>query len=216
MPNISLCPYFVPDLTPEPKNGRYKLIFVGESPHTEEIKQNKDDRTPFRGESGIRFWQELANLLPHHVDVKHLNRSVLEEFCWKNDIAVLNAIQYPLKIKNSTNVLGFSNDKKSQDYYVKQAFRLSGSGASGSNLRKHICHLAEPLNRIVHRCEVIIALGNDAHWFTTHACIRIGTETEVLRVPHPFSWIKQVKNKEQATLAIAQALKSNNRGAVPN
>jgi hypothetical protein len=211
--------YLVPDLSPRDrlslKSVHPHLIFVAESPHVSEVEPEElAQRRPLCGAAGRQWWSLLTEILEGHPnsDVT-LNRLV--DFCGRHQIAVMNAVQYPLDPKitrvfpeaDPVKNLGFS--KVSGAYSFK---RLKNT----EPVKTAILRLAERLNDPSVKGIPIYSLGNDADWFVSQALSLAHAEESVQgqllkdrlakdrlakdrssqdrlkgKIPHPSAWWRQ-------------------------
>lgn len=204
--------WFVPDLVP--RGVEVRAVFVGESPHKDEIKPERmDERSPFRGSAGRDWWVALFERAgqplvpkPHRRTPDVPPRKELEDVCRSLHIAVLNAVRFPLDPRITQHYpefvpmecLGF--DKGSADRKGKG----NGKGAFGYKtvfenhdragpVGETIDDLARRLKRFSNTSARVVCLGNDSLWFVERAIQRLPQACALAgltpaKIPHPTSW----------------------------
>ena len=185
--------FFVPDLSPKDRlflrNAKVRVVFVGESPHVNEIEEEKAElRRPLCGAAGKQWWSLLAEILEPGTQID-VSASWLMEFCLRHQLAVLNAVQYPLDPKitkayplaEPSKNLGF--DKVSGPYSFKRLKNTSPVQQSIEALRTRLVHPS--LQKAL-----ICPLGNDSEWFVTQALSKTDEGLSHLgeKIPHPSAW----------------------------
>lgn len=207
--------FLVPDLIPAGE-GELRAVFIGESPHRDEVKPEKTrDRTPFRGVAGREWWSELSRFLAEPLPREVPDREKLLDVCDELGVGVMNAVQYPIdsKIKlhqgekaSPVEQLGF--DKSSGPTSYKKIYRESGShGEVGTAIQD----LAKRLQKLEDRRPRIVCLGNDSRWFTEKAlsCLPEDSplrEQELLTIPHPSSWWRNASYRARAVVLLNELL----------
>jgi hypothetical protein len=204
--------WLVPDLVPT--GVELRAIFVGESPHKDEVKpKNKGERFPFRGSSGRSWWVEIfdcaalslgATPLPALSDVPP--RLELERVCRDLRIAVLNAVQYPIdpKItkhypscvpreflkfdKGTRDGKGMGNGKGPFGYKTVLQVQDCVDPVGG-----RVSDLAWRLRRFGQMPAQVVCLGHDSKWFVNQAMRRLPQDCALARqppetIPHPARW----------------------------
>ena len=183
---------FVPDLTPQGQPQCFgfspKLVFVAESPHVSEVSPPLEaERRPLCGKAGLAWWGALSEIL-EGVPAPSLTRQWMVEFCKRHQIAVMNAVQYPLDPLAAREVpeaepsrtTGISKAARADSY--KKLKSQPEVKALLASLRTRLNHEA------VAGCSVI-PLGTDAEWFLKNA---LSTEDYAKRVrkklAHPSAW----------------------------
>jgi hypothetical protein len=207
----------VPDLKPPGgpgSRGNLVVIFVGESPHRDEVAPTDPrERTPFRGAAGRAWWSELAKFLKHPKEVRPVPpRPVLLEICAELRIAMINAVQFPLDPKIALHQgrqaapipnLGFEKGPGRLGY--KAVWKKSGQkgpvGMAVSDLAKRLRPLQAGRARIV-------CLGNDSCWFVERALELLDPahEIRVSTVPHPSCWWRKASYRRRAIEALSSIL----------
>lgn len=178
--------YFVPDLSPMDrprlKNLRPKYVFIAESPHLNEIEETEASaRRPLCGRAGQKWWALVAEVLGCNPPPDLSSRS-LEDFCLENQLAVLNAVQYPMDPKITAKypkadpilTVGFSK-ASGPTFYKKSGVR--------SELDLALQSLKNRLENEKIRATPRYALGNDALWIIEQAI-----QKSVPKIPHPSAW----------------------------
>jgi hypothetical protein len=187
--------FFVPDLTPEAhpeaKDFVVQYLFVAESPHVSEITPPRvQDRRPLCGVAGKQWWSLLSELLEGEpnddVSLKHLL-----SFCVRHQIAVANAVQWPLDPKitrynpeaDPLKTVGFSKIAGATGYKKMKA---------GKEVKRALSSLSERLTHPSLAQVGIYPLGGDADWFIRQA-IEPGLLALRMRekIPHPSAWWRQ-------------------------
>lgn len=183
--------YFVPDLTPMDRealqNVKPEVVFIAESPHVNEIEAERpSQRRPLCGMAGQKWWAALETFFSKE-RLPNLSADSLVEFCQKNRIAVMNAVQYPLDPKITKSFpdaepvqnLGFQKSTGEHSFKRKKA---------GKEVQAAIQSLRERLSHPSLRGAKIYPLGNDAEWFLKQAFPE-GTHPQLgERIPHPSAW----------------------------
>lgn len=183
--------FFVPDLSPqsrkELKAVRPRVIFVGESPHVNEVEADSlEQRRPLCGSAGRQWWSLLSELLEGCPDPDvSLKRQM--ELCSRYRIAILNAVQYPLDPKIAATFPGadpvknLKFGKLTGEHSFKKWKTNRRIQAALDSLRTRLSHPAL-LNVPIH------CLGNDAEWFVSHALGQEAFDRMGEKIPHPSAW----------------------------
>lgn len=188
--------FCVADLTPAERvsmrDQPIKWIFVAESPHVNEVKEELAElRRPLCGKAGQEWWKMLEKIFRAsalELDPE-LTAESLENFCIHHGLAVMNAVQYPIDLKIMAHYgeaadperhLGFS--KSGGSHYKKQK-KTFGVEKALKSLEARLMHpslAAAP----------IYALGLDSKWFLEQ--LAIGNAMIAKRhqgsLPHPSAW----------------------------
>ncbi len=201
--------YRVPDLLPGTK--RVRAVFVGESPHRDEVApESAGERSPFRGMAGREWWSALAKFQRHPLVAKPVPpRAELEALCRELGVAVLNAVQFPLDPKISLHTgesavpareLGFAKDKGATGYKA-----VLKTGGKQNPVEQAIRDLQARLLPWVEAGVPVVCLGNDSRWFVERA---VGAEgaAKLLTIPHPSSWWRNGENRRRALSTLDQLL----------
>jgi hypothetical protein len=168
-----------------------RFVFVAESPHISEVEPDElGQRRPLCGAAGKQWWGLLTKLLEgtenSDVSLKHLL-----DFCSRHDIAVMNAVQFPLDPKVSklfpkadpVKNLGFC--KVSGEYSHKKLKKSDPVQSAILALRTRLQHPS-------FKDATIHCLGNDSEWFVLQA---LGQDEAFERmgekIPHPSAWWRQ-------------------------
>ena len=195
----------VPDLVP---NGvELCAIFVGESPHKDELKpEKKVERSPFRGSAGRRWWQEIFGCagLQLQNDAQVPPKAELEYVCHKLRIAVLNAIQYPIDPRITKHYpacvpreyLKFDKGTRDRNGNGKGPFgykTVFDDQDCTDPVGEAIMDLARRLKFFSNMPAQIVCLGNDSQWFVRQAIRRLPAGCalwgqEPVTIPHPARW----------------------------
>jgi hypothetical protein len=202
--------FFVPDLVPDsgPGNrGPLRAIFIGESPHRDEVSPEAPwERSPFRGVAGREWWEALSRYLAQPIVMRPVpRREVLEESCSELGIAVMNAVQYPIDPKIVMHQ-GAACDPRAQLGFEKGAgpfgYRavLKAKGPDNA-VAWAIQDLARRLEKLDARR--IVCLGNDSRWFTEQAQQLLPESSpfryaELQTIPHPSSWWRNADYRRRA------------------
>lgn len=181
--------FFVPDLSPEQrselKSLKPKLVFVAESPHEREVAPEQVlDRRPLCGKAGQEWWKMVGALVAGDSS-QDTSLERLLSLCKRAQIAVLNAVQYPLDPKIVTHYgpeadpashLGFSKVAPSSFKKLRGTAEVRSAIEA---LQSRLCHPS--LVNVP-----VISLGNDAKWFVEQA---LGLQSRHLQtIPHPSAW----------------------------
>lgn len=182
--------FLVPDLSPmdrpELRSVVPWVVFVGESPHVQEVEpETLRERRPLCGAAGRQWWQLLSEVAEGAPD-SDVSRDRLLVFCQEQGIAVVNSVQYPLDPKivaaypeaDPVANLGFSKAAGKSGYKrLRDSPAVQGAIAS---LRARLSHPSL-------RGAEVWCLGNDSVWFTTRALAGTGREVSG-KIPHPSAW----------------------------
>jgi len=183
--------YYVSDLRPNTA----KLIFLAESPHKNEIIGSRDKRCPFRGISGKQWWEMLCSITGE--TFPKTDRKSLFELCTRLEIAVINAVQYPLgNIGDPDKNLGFAKRRH------KTLWRLKDE-----NFKEAIKSLEKRLKGNT----PVISLGKIADGLLSIALGDITQDRHKGWIPHPSSWNRNQKWKAKAESILKDLLASRNR-----
>ncbi len=215
----------VEDLIPAVPSGKpLKAVFIGESPHRDEVaSEEADRRTPFRGVAGREWWKELARINSEMngklLETKPVpSRPVLLELCRELGIGVMNAVQFPIDPKivqhqgdYSTPLAHLGFEKATGFGSYKAIFKQSGDeGPVGLAIRD----LANRLRALQDQSLQIVCLGNDSRWFVDRAVILLPEDAAIRRlpilpVPHPSSWWRNELYRRRAVDALEGLLGTN-------
>lgn len=199
--------WLVPDLVPD--GVELCAIFVGESPHKDELKpQDQVERSPFRGSAGKQWWQEIFGCagLPFQREAQVPPKTELEHVCRKLRIAVLNAVQYPIDPKITQHYPAcvpreyLKFDKGERD----RKGNGNGKGPFGYKtvlddqyragpVGERIIDLARRLRRFSKMPAQLVCLGDDSEWFVSRAIQQLPlgcvlTEQSPVTISHPARW----------------------------
>jgi hypothetical protein len=167
------------------------MIFVAESPHIHEITpESEEERRPLCGAAGLVWWKALTELFaePATQFDSGLPLSQLLDFCQRHQIAVMNAVQYPLDPKitrkfpdaDPVRVLKFG--KLSGEFSYKRR-------KSSPEMQQTLASLRSRLNHTQLAGLPIYCLGNDAEWFVRQALSSEEIEARLKdKIPHPSAW----------------------------
>jgi hypothetical protein len=192
---------FVPDLSPEARvelaRSKPKLIFVAESPHIHEIEPIQQlQRRPLCGKAGRQWWGALSTILEGPTGQSQIKNQIndavdlprLIQLCRDYEMAVINAVQWPLDPKIATRfpeadplkTVGFH--KCSGEFSYK---RLKSS----MQVQKAMHSLARRLRHPAVAHAKIYCLGNDAQWFVQESLEEQEWKLRVQeKIPHPSAW----------------------------
>lgn len=187
--------FFVPDLSPLDRKALKgispQFVFVAESPHVSELEpEQKEARRPLCGKAGREWWSLLGELLENDPS-QDVSLERMLRLCKTRQIAVLNAVQYPLDPKvsrvfpaaNPVSHLGFSKEAGAHSYKKLKESPEVLSMIRALRARLEAPDLAEAK---------IICLGNDAEWFVTQALKGSvsgqGLDRIETKIPHPSAW----------------------------
>ena len=210
--------FLVPDLLP-PKSSLSSLraIFIGESPHRDEVlPEDSRERTPFRGIAGREWWAELTKFQVSPVQTRPVpNRKVLLEICAELQFALMNAVQFPIDPKITLHQ-GAKSSPHDQLGFEK------GAGATGykavykedldhNPVRHAILDLTRRLCLLKESHAQIVCLGNDSRWFVERAMELLPSNAAVLEkpllmVPHPSSWWRKASYRTRAVDVLKELL----------
>lgn len=197
--------YRVLDLIPEDvASSRLKAIFIGESPHRDEVApESAAERSPFRGVAGREWWAELVRFTGDPIVTRPVPpRKVLLEICSELQIGVMNAVQFPIDRKimmhqgdASDPVVQLGFDKSTGSTSYKAVFKVQGQdgpvGSALDDLRARLQPLARPGIQWV-------CLGNDSRWFVERIHSEFSGLKPLLTIPHPSSWWRNAAYKARA------------------
>jgi hypothetical protein len=210
--------FYVEDLAPEISPKRVKAIFIGESPHRDEVApEDAAERSPFRGVAGREWWTELAKFLSYDVQTKPVpERAVLMKMASELGIVVMNAVQYPLDPKitlhqegsSPEEQLGFQKSTGPTGY--KKVYKALGEK---SPVARAIGDLAERLSVYEDSGAQIVSMGGDSRWFTDLALAKLPEGSAlrskpVLQIPHPSSWWRNAIYRARAVATLEELLKA--------
>jgi hypothetical protein len=206
--------FCVPDLVPS--SGRLRAVFIGESPHRDEVAP-KDAalRSPFRGVAGREWWAELVKLAGSDLTVRPVPpRPALESLCSALGIAVMNAVQYPIDPKivlhqgdSAAPKMHLGFEKGSGEASYKAVFKQGGSNP----VFRAIADLAARLQALGDHEAQVVCLGNDSRWFVERALALLPeggalTRRPAVTIPHPSSWWRNAAYRTRAVQALTQLL----------
>lgn len=197
--------WFVPDLVP---NGiELCSIFVGESPHKDELKpERKIERSPFRGSAGKQWWLEIFGCaeLPWQHEALIPPRTELEHVCGRLRIAVLNAVQYPIDPKITRHYPACVPREYLQFDKGTRDVKGNGKGPFGYKtvlddqnctgpVGERIIDLARRLKRFSKMPAQIVCLGDDSEWFVRRAIQQLTPGCALKKklpvtISHPARW----------------------------
>lgn len=219
----------VPDILPKGDGwSQLKAVFIGESPHRDEVAP-KDPalRSPFRGVAGREWWEELVKIAGIEMKVRPVPaRPLLENLCQQLRIGVLNAVQYPIDPKITLHQgdastprtqLGF--EKGAGDFGYKAVVKQSPRDSRQGNPVQHaILDLAFRLSELAASPAQVVCLGNDSRWFVERAMERLPEGTPLagkplITIPHPSSWWRNAAYRARAVGTLQQLLGSGTGGA---
>lgn len=206
--------YKVQDLVPEKVS---RAVFVGESPHRDEVApESPSERSPFRGVAGREWWSELAKFLSHPLAMRPVPpRATLMQVCEELEIAVMNAVQYPLDPKimlhqgrESAPVVQIGFEKGVGEQSYKAVYRQD---LHPNPVESAIADLASRLTELKGAPAQIVCLGNDSRWFVERAVQEIPVDAPlvqkpVLTIPHPSSWWRNSAYRARAVEVLGNML----------
>lgn len=180
--------FWVEDLVPEVPIGQIRCVFVGESPHTEEVEPPLQNlRSPFRGKAGRNLFEKICR--------KPIEGSIDREIWQKkincSRVAILNAVQFPLDEKitkpfpdaSPSSNLKFAKvtgEASFRKVFIRNPDRLNPAFES----------LKERLNPYIVARIPVIALGGDAEWFIRAVWGEdfVNNKDLFSKCPHPVTW----------------------------
>ncbi len=202
----------VEDLVPrDVKPGEFRAVFIGESPHRDEVAPDSaSERSPFRGVAGREWWSALSRYLKAPYDGKKVPpRSELLRLCSELRIAVMNAVQYPIDPKielhqgeKSSPILQLGFHKATGEGSYKTVFKRGQKNP----VTEAIDDLASRLRYFEDSDAALVCLGNDSRWFVEKALQKLGWERELVTIPHPSSWWRNAGYKSRAIDFLEQEL----------
>ncbi len=202
----------VPDLLPGAPE-RARAVFVGESPHRDEVASDvTEERTPFRGMAGREWWSAVGRLSGREIPVKPMPpRAVLEPLCQELGIGLINAVQYPLDpgiVRHTgaeadpATALGFAKATGPTSY--KRVFK---EPANSNPVVQAIEDLRARLAPFVEAGVPVVCLGNDSRWFVDQALAENAEALARVQVmPHPSSWWRNANNRTRAMGVLGRVL----------
>lgn len=187
--------FFVADLSPQQRSAlasiKPKLVFVAESPHVNEVEPlDAAHRRPLCGSAGREWWAMVGFFIAGEKS-RQTDLERLLALCRRGQLAVLNAVQYPIDQKitahygdeaNPLANLGFAKAAPASYKKLKASDEVQ---AAIHALRERLVHAS------MHELPVV-SLGLDAQWFVTQALgSKMGEGRHLTTVPHPSAWWRQ-------------------------
>jgi hypothetical protein len=204
----------VEDLIPKDRQ-HLKAIFVGESPHRDEVAPEKaSERSPFRGMAGRQWWTELARYLKVPVVANPVPpRKALLQICEELRFALMNAVQFPIDSKITLHQgeksaprvqLGF--EKNAGPFAYKTIFKRN---QDASSVQWALHDLASRLRPLENSPARLICLGNDSKWFVENSLHLLNPDAPLLQqplttIPHPSSWWRNASYRERAVKTLRE------------
>jgi len=202
--------FCVDDLVPEEISlSRCRAVFIGESPHRDEVApESSKERSPFRGVAGREWWSELVRVLGQPIPTRPVpSRETLLRICADLKIAVMNAVQFPIDPKITLHqgvevlpreALGF--EKGTGEWGYKEVLK---KGGRSNSVQAAIDDLARRLSFFEDSPAQVVCLGNDSRWFVERALAKLSPEANLkvlplVTIPHPSAWWRNVAYKKRA------------------
>jgi len=201
--------FLVPDLSPEARvklaRTQPRVIFVAESPHTSEIEPVAiEDRRPLCGKAGKEWWK-MVGLLLENESSEDTTLFRLLRICEEHQIAVLNAVQFPLDL-GVAKKFPEADPKRVLGFYKGIGEHTYKKMLKSPELKQSLSSLKERLNHPKLAGLPIYALGLDSEWFLKQTFKAKDLKVRYRgRIPHPSAWWRRGGEfREQARVSLQQ------------